>query len=179
MIRGALTSLIYISALKADAVASGGQNTAALTLVGPDVMNISGAFESLHEIWANPIEIVLSIWLLARELGAGAVGPAVSVIGEHTSLSTRDELLSNALLSLYGRYDKTGQIDGPSYQTMERSNPETHHNYVKRPRLDKGGQDAGHGRNLDEERAIIQSYRAPALEEVSHIHRLHECSRYV
>lgn len=82
MIRGALTSLVYIRTLEVSAISSETSNTAALTLSGPDVMSITRAFESFHEIWANPIEIALAIWLLARELGLGCIGPAISVIGE-------------------------------------------------------------------------------------------------
>ncbi|KAL6806010.1 P-loop containing nucleoside triphosphate hydrolase protein [Trichoderma sp. SZMC 28012] len=77
MIRGALTSLVYIRTLEVSAISS---DTAAITLSGPDVTSITRAFESFHEIWANPIEIALAIWLLARELGLGCIGPAVAVI---------------------------------------------------------------------------------------------------
>ncbi|PTB57418.1 hypothetical protein M431DRAFT_77311 [Trichoderma harzianum CBS 226.95] len=77
MIRGALTSLVYIRTLEVSAMSS---DTAAITLSGPDVTSITRAFESFHEIWANPIEIALAIWLLARELGLGCIGPAVAVI---------------------------------------------------------------------------------------------------
>ncbi|KAL7786231.1 P-loop containing nucleoside triphosphate hydrolase protein [Trichoderma ceciliae] len=80
MIRGALTSLVYIRTLEVSAVSSDASNAAALTLSGPDVTSITRAFESFHEIWANPIEIALAIWLLARELGLGCIGPAVAVI---------------------------------------------------------------------------------------------------
>ena len=80
MIRGALTSMVYIRTLEVSAIST---DTAAITLSGPDVALISRAFESFHEIWANPIEIALAIWLLARELGLGCIGPAVAVIGEH------------------------------------------------------------------------------------------------
>ncbi|KAL7914654.1 P-loop containing nucleoside triphosphate hydrolase protein [Trichoderma velutinum] len=77
MIRGALTSLIYIRTLHVSAMSS---DAAAITLSGPDVSSITRAFESFHEIWANPIEIALAIWLLARELGLGCIGPAVAVV---------------------------------------------------------------------------------------------------
>jgi hypothetical protein len=82
MIRGALTSFVYVRTLDVSAVSSDASNAAALTLSGPDVTSITRAFESFHEIWANPIEIALAIWLLARELGLGCIGPAVAVIGE-------------------------------------------------------------------------------------------------
>ncbi|KAL7944723.1 P-loop containing nucleoside triphosphate hydrolase protein [Trichoderma barbatum] len=80
MIRGALTSLVYIHTLEVSAMASDNSNAAAITLSGPDVASITRAFESFHEIWANPLEIALAIWLLARQLGLGCIGPAVAVI---------------------------------------------------------------------------------------------------
>lgn len=81
MIRGALTSFVYIRTLEVSAMSSDASNAAAITLSGPDVASITRAFESFHEIWANPIEIALATWLLARELGLGCIGPAVAVIG--------------------------------------------------------------------------------------------------
>jgi hypothetical protein len=54
-----------------------------LTLIGPDAAAITSALEAIHEIWANPIEIILAIWLLSRELGPGSVGPVFAVIGEY------------------------------------------------------------------------------------------------
>ncbi|UKZ72509.1 hypothetical protein TrVFT333_000139 [Trichoderma virens FT-333] len=86
MVRGALVSIVYIHTLDANTISvtgdgkSAAPNSAALTLIGPDVMAITGALETIHEIWANPIEIVLAIWLLSRETGPGSVGPAVAVI---------------------------------------------------------------------------------------------------
>lgn len=86
MVRGILVSSVYTSTLDSHSItaigtSSANSNSAALTLVGPDVSSIARALENIHELWANPVEIVLAIWLLARELGAGSVGPAIAVIG--------------------------------------------------------------------------------------------------
>jgi hypothetical protein len=87
MVRGALVSLVLCRTLESSALPTTGDdkseasNSAALTLIGPDVMAIASALENFHELWANPIEIVLAIWLLSRETGAGSIGPAVAVIG--------------------------------------------------------------------------------------------------
>ncbi|KAI1866048.1 uncharacterized protein JN550_008026 [Neoarthrinium moseri] len=48
-----------------------------LSLMSSDAEQIVQSFEDFHEIWANPIEIAVAIWLLARILGVGAIGPAV------------------------------------------------------------------------------------------------------
>ncbi|KAL7941848.1 P-loop containing nucleoside triphosphate hydrolase protein [Trichoderma barbatum] len=85
MVRVAVVSLVYFHTLDVNAISavlnnkSTAPNSAALTLIGPDVMAITNALEAIHEIWANLIEIVLAIWLLSREIGPGAVGPAVAV----------------------------------------------------------------------------------------------------
>ncbi|KAJ5727128.1 multidrug resistance-associated protein [Penicillium malachiteum] len=56
------------------------QDRAALTLMGTDVERIVTGFRSIHELWASPIEIVIGIWLLARQVGVASVVPAVIAI---------------------------------------------------------------------------------------------------
>ena len=82
MIRGSLISLIYVKTLEigADSAASSGSDT--LTLTSTDIDRICSSFENLHELWVNPIEIGLALWLLERQLGAACVAPAVVVICE-------------------------------------------------------------------------------------------------
>ncbi|KAL6910037.1 hypothetical protein GGI43DRAFT_153 [Trichoderma evansii] len=85
MVRGALVSINYSRTLDTTVIpaTSDGKsttsNSATLTLIGPDVMAISTALEAFHEIWANPIEIILAIGLLSREVGPGSFGPAAAV----------------------------------------------------------------------------------------------------
>lgn len=52
-----------------------------LSLMSSDAEQIVQAFENFHEIWANPIEIAIAIWLLARIVGVGALGPAIPFLG--------------------------------------------------------------------------------------------------
>ncbi|KAJ6782762.1 hypothetical protein PWT90_06010 [Aphanocladium album] len=78
MIRGGLVSLLCAESLGiSTAVAS---EMASLTLIGPDVDVINGAFSGAHDLWANPLEIGLATWLLARQLGVGCVGPIGSAL---------------------------------------------------------------------------------------------------
>lgn len=79
MIRGAVVSLICARSLDQRHVQTG--DPATLTLTGPDVDVIAHAFRAIHELWACPIEIALAVYLLERQLGAGCVGPVISVIG--------------------------------------------------------------------------------------------------
>lgn len=58
-----------------------------LSLMSSDAEQIVQSFEDFHEIWANPIEISIAIWLLARILGVGALGPAIPFLGRYLSTS--------------------------------------------------------------------------------------------
>ncbi|KAH8594448.1 putative ABC multidrug transporter [Bisporella sp. PMI_857] len=79
MIRGSLVSLIYSKILRLEAT-NGFNGSAALTLANSDTERICSSFESLHEIWANPIEIALAIWLLEKQIGLACISPAVVVL---------------------------------------------------------------------------------------------------
>lgn len=56
------------------------QGSASLTLTTADAGRGVMAFQSIHEIWITPIEIVLATWLLARQVGWGCVGPLCTVV---------------------------------------------------------------------------------------------------
>ncbi|KAM3473898.1 hypothetical protein MY5147_004563 [Beauveria neobassiana] len=78
MIRGGLISLVCTESLGVStAVAS---EMATLTLIGPDVEVVCNACSGVHDLWANPVEIGLATWLLARQLGVGCVGPVASAL---------------------------------------------------------------------------------------------------
>lgn len=83
MVRGGLIGLVCSESLKVSTATA--SESGILTLTGPDVNVISGAFEDVHELWVNPIEIGLATWLLARQLGAGCVGPIISALCEYSN----------------------------------------------------------------------------------------------
>ncbi|CCF40634.1 ABC transporter [Colletotrichum higginsianum] len=62
-------------------------SSAPLTLVSTDVRTICKSFEAIHEVWANPIEIGIAIWLLQRQLGLGSIGPAITIFVGTAKLS--------------------------------------------------------------------------------------------
>ncbi|KAH8701351.1 P-loop containing nucleoside triphosphate hydrolase protein [Phaeosphaeriaceae sp. PMI808] len=86
MIRGGVISLLYkkagsTSLLNVDPSVS-------VTLMSADIERIVLGVQSMHEIWANAIEISIAIYLLKRQLGiaciipvAVAIAPAVSLMG--------------------------------------------------------------------------------------------------
>ncbi|KAK1987265.1 ABC transporter [Colletotrichum cereale] len=80
MIRGSLVSLIMSNNLEFY-TDSAVDSSVPLTLVSTDVRTICSSFEAIHEVWANPIEIGIAVWLLQRQLGLGSIGPAITIIG--------------------------------------------------------------------------------------------------
>lgn len=74
-IRGCLVAAIYKKTMEID---SARYNMAApVSLMGTDIERIIQGLKDFHELWANTIQVALSIWLLYREMGAACVAPAV------------------------------------------------------------------------------------------------------
>ena len=84
MARGGLISLMFAktSSLKANAA----DPATSMTLMSADIERITNGWQTMHEIWANLIEIALAIYLLERQLGAACVIPIGVAIGKSTSL---------------------------------------------------------------------------------------------
>ncbi|UQC86148.1 ABC transporter [Colletotrichum lupini] len=95
IIRGSLVSLIMSNNLELD-TAKATDPSAPLTLVSTDVRTICRSFETIHEVWANPIEIGIAIWLLQRQLGLGSVGPAVTIIACTIGMARLSKLMPRA-----------------------------------------------------------------------------------
>ncbi|KAK0711601.1 ATPase-like protein [Lasiosphaeris hirsuta] len=77
MMRGALTTVIYQKTTESKA--SAGEDKAALTLMSTDIDRVIMGFTSVHEFWANIIQVGLACWLLSRQIGAAFVAPLVVV----------------------------------------------------------------------------------------------------
>jgi uncharacterized protein (DUF4213/DUF364 family) len=80
MIRGALVSIVYSKTL----IIQGGafDNAAALTLMSTDVDRIASSLQTVHEIWANVIELSIAIYLLQRQVGVATVVTVGLVISQ-------------------------------------------------------------------------------------------------
>ncbi|OBT51212.1 hypothetical protein VE04_08393, partial [Pseudogymnoascus sp. 24MN13] len=86
MIRGALVSIVYSKTLIIQDGAF--DNAAALTLMSTDVDRIASSLQTVHEIWANVIELSIAIYLLQRQVGvATAVTVGLVIMG--TLISTQ------------------------------------------------------------------------------------------
>ncbi|WYZ35872.1 hypothetical protein EsH8_X_000519 [Colletotrichum jinshuiense] len=78
MSRGCLSAVIYKKTT--EAAIGGAGDAAAVTLMSTDTERIIRGFYSLHEVWANVIEIALGCWLLERQLGASFVAPVIVIL---------------------------------------------------------------------------------------------------
>ncbi|KAL8856229.1 MAG: hypothetical protein Q9178_007146 [Gyalolechia marmorata] len=79
MARGGLVSLMFDKTplVKADAA----DPASSLTLMSADIERITNGWTTMHEVWANPIEVALAIFLLERQLGAACAIPiAVAIV---------------------------------------------------------------------------------------------------
>ncbi len=77
MARGLLASAIYRKTTESRLAASG--DSAALTLMSTDIERIIAGCLSLHEFWANTVEVALASWLLSRQIGPAFVAPLIIV----------------------------------------------------------------------------------------------------
>jgi ATP-binding cassette subfamily C (CFTR/MRP) protein 1 len=78
MFRGAVVGLIHNKTMK---LQDGVYNeSAAVTLMSTDVDRITFSMVSVHEIWAQLVEVAIGIWLLARQLGWVSVIPVIIML---------------------------------------------------------------------------------------------------
>jgi len=77
MARGLLAGAVYRKTTESQLTASG--DSAALTLMSADVERIISGCLSMHEFWANTIEVGLACWLLSRQIGPAFVAPLIVV----------------------------------------------------------------------------------------------------
>lgn len=57
-------------------------NSAAVTLMSIDVERIMIGLMSMHEFWANIIQVGIATWLLQQELGVACVAPIAISTGK-------------------------------------------------------------------------------------------------
>ena len=82
MARGGLISMLFAKTalLKSNDV----DPSASLTLMSADIERITNGWQTMHEIWANAIEISVAIYLLERQLGAACAIPIAVAVGKST-----------------------------------------------------------------------------------------------
>jgi ATP-binding cassette subfamily C (CFTR/MRP) protein 1 len=78
MARGGLISMLYSKTV--DLSVSALDPTAAVTLMSADIERIHTGWQTVHDMWANIIEIGLAIFLLYRQLGVACAIPVAVAI---------------------------------------------------------------------------------------------------
>lgn len=79
MLRGFLVSAIYDRTFTIDVAAT--QDTGAVTLMSADIERIANGMKSIHELWANIVEVAIGVYLLQNEIGFAFLSTLVVIIG--------------------------------------------------------------------------------------------------
>lgn len=80
MVRGSLVTAIYRKTTEISLTAL--DNSAAVTLMSTDVERIIIGLRSMHEFWANLIQVGIATWLLQRQIGLACVAPIAISVGK-------------------------------------------------------------------------------------------------
>ena len=79
MARGGLISMLYRKA--ADLSIQDVDPASSMTLMSADIERIVQGWQSMHEIWANAVEIAVAIFLLEKQLGVACAIPIGVSVG--------------------------------------------------------------------------------------------------
>ena len=80
MARGGLISMLFAKSSTLETVAA--DSSGALTLMSADIERMTNGWQTMHEIWANVIEVAVAIYLLERQLGVACTIPLAVAIGK-------------------------------------------------------------------------------------------------
>jgi hypothetical protein len=80
MVRGGLISMLYSKT--ADLSITAVDPAASMILMSADIERITTGWQTMHEIWANLIELCVAIYLLQRQLGVACAIPIAVAVGE-------------------------------------------------------------------------------------------------
>ena len=81
MVRGGLISMLYGKTAELSINAT--DPASSMILMSADIERITTGWQTMHELWANLIEIGLAIYLLERQLGAACAVPIAVAIGKY------------------------------------------------------------------------------------------------
>lgn len=93
-VRGSLVSMIYTKTTDLSITAL--NESAAVTLMSSDVETICQGLANVHEIWAVPIELVIALYLLDRQLGVAFFAPALVAAISTISILLLAKYIGNA-----------------------------------------------------------------------------------
>ncbi|TVY94269.1 ABC transporter, partial [Lachnellula willkommii] len=99
MARGSLISMLYSKT--ADLSITAADPASSMILMSADIERITTGWQTMHELWANIIEVGLAIYLLERQLGAACAVPiAVAIISMGGSLAATGLVMSRQAMWL-------------------------------------------------------------------------------
>lgn len=113
-IRGSLISIIYAKTVDLNITAL--DDSVAVTLMSNDAQTICNGFQLIHEFWAVPMELIIAIYLLSRQLGVACLAPAIialiSAVGILAIANLMGEAQKKWMKSIQTRIDVTATMLG-------------------------------------------------------------------
>lgn len=80
MVRGGLISMLYTKTM--DLSIDAADPSSSIILMSADIERITTGWQTIHELWANVIEVGLAIYLLEQQLGAACAIPIAVAISK-------------------------------------------------------------------------------------------------
>lgn len=96
MARGGLISMLFAKSSSLKTV--GTDSSGALTLMSADIERMTNGWQTMHEIWANVIEVAVAIYLLERQLGVACTIPLAVAIGKPSALGLNEDVRADSAL---------------------------------------------------------------------------------
>ncbi|EGX94981.1 ABC transporter, transmembrane region, type 1 [Cordyceps militaris CM01] len=84
LFRGSLVSIIFNKTLRVSSNAA--SDAEAMTLMSADIDRIGISMEDVHELYAGPTELGITLWLLYRLLGVAMSASTAFIVGRYTFL---------------------------------------------------------------------------------------------
>jgi ATP-binding cassette, subfamily C (CFTR/MRP), member 1 len=113
-IRGSLVSIIYSKTVDLSITAL--DESVAVTLMSSDTQTICNGYEMIHDFWAVPLQLGITIYLLFRQLGIACLAPALisffSAIGILAIANITGQAQKNWMKSIQTRVDVTATMLG-------------------------------------------------------------------
>lgn len=163
MARGSLISMLYSKT--ADLSITAADPASSMILMSADIERITTGWQTMHELWANVIEVGLAIYLLERQLGPACAVPIAVAISEY--LVCCANLFSNPkTFSFYGRVVSCHGSSHVTSSHVARSHRKTNYRDDCHAQCDERGQDVW------ADRYFIQNYSGPQTRRIDNLQKV-------
>ncbi|KAJ5806253.1 uncharacterized protein N7503_003855 [Penicillium pulvis] len=113
-VRGSLISIIYSKTVDLSVTAL--DESVAVTLMSSDVQSICDGFQLINDLWGVPLELVIVIYLLSRQIGVAAVVPVFFSVISTVAIMSMAKFMGHAqkiwMESIQTRVDVTATMLG-------------------------------------------------------------------